>query len=94
MINRSIHYAFRFLIPLPDDRLPVTYMTGSLLGLLFIPYFILAYLARRPNTHLLRLALLPIAIACQLAFGFKFSWPVPEYKAWNWGDGEFDIYHI
>lgn len=51
-----------------------------------------AYLARRPNTHYLRLTLLPINILCCLRAGFGFVWLDPRYNNFNYAAGQFFLF--
>jgi len=47
----------------------------------------MAYLARRPYTHILRLMLLPIAVLAILGTFFRFKLPGVESGPNNWGLG-------
>ncbi|KAG6890605.1 hypothetical protein C0995_006581 [Termitomyces sp. Mi166 len=79
--RRAIH----ILIPKLQDRVPVTWRTVSLPFLYHFPFFFLAYLARRPDTYLIRLLLLPITLCGIVAAAYRFVWTPPELNVYNWG---------
>ena len=72
--------AFRFLIPPPADRTPLTRSEARYFVVPAVLLVILAGLARRPGTWLLRLALLPFVLVAILrgAFGFVVLGPDEE----------------
>ncbi|GLB38364.1 putative membrane bound O-acyl transferase family protein [Lyophyllum shimeji] len=45
----------------------------------------MAYLARRPDTYLFRLLLLPAALCGIVASAYRFVWTIPELNVYNWG---------
>ncbi|KAG5648358.1 hypothetical protein DXG03_004930 [Asterophora parasitica] len=45
----------------------------------------MAYLARRPDTHLIRLLLLPITLSGIVAAAYRYVWTTPELNVYNWG---------
>lgn len=51
----------------------------------FVPFIFMSYLARRPDTYLIRLLLLPVVIASTLRYAFGFAWTIPELNVYNWG---------
>jgi hypothetical protein len=48
----------------------------------------MAYLARRPDTQLIRLLLLPSALCGILASAYRYVWTIPELNVYNWGQSE------
>ncbi|KAH0586223.1 hypothetical protein J132_08803 [Termitomyces sp. J132] len=78
---RAIH----ILIPNLKDRIPITWQTIPLPFLYHLPFFLLAYLARRPDTYLIRLFLLPLTIGGVVAAAYRFVWTPPEFNVYNWG---------
>ncbi|KAH7927165.1 hypothetical protein BV22DRAFT_305124 [Leucogyrophana mollusca] len=86
-IYSCVNNAFRTIIPLPDDRIPITLDHWPYAILPFIPFILLAYLARRPDTFILRLLLLPIVLASILGTAFRFVWVQSELNAYDWGQG-------
>ncbi|KAF8578084.1 hypothetical protein K439DRAFT_1363127 [Ramaria rubella] len=51
----------------------------------------MAYLVRRPKTHLIRILLLPITLLISLRAGFSFAWLEPRYNAYNYGAALFSV---
>ena len=66
--------AYEELVPPPERREPLTLASVpvALLGPL-LPLLFLAYLARRADTHLVRLLVLPVAIACALYSTYHYK---------------------
>ncbi|KAH7904766.1 hypothetical protein BJ138DRAFT_867907 [Hygrophoropsis aurantiaca] len=83
----SVCNVFRAVIPHPQDRIPITIGHWPYAVLPFIPFLFLAYLARRPDTHTLRLLLLPITVASILGTAFRFVWVKFEFNVYDWGQG-------
>jgi hypothetical protein len=52
-----------------------------------LPFTLMAFLVRRPNTHLVRLMLIPILIATALRAAFGYVWVDPRLNVYNWGGG-------
>ncbi|KAJ7150325.1 hypothetical protein C8R46DRAFT_1124626 [Mycena filopes] len=77
--------AFRTVIPKPYARTPLTWSIAPIVLSSFVPFVFLAYLARRPNTHLIRLLLLPTVIVALLTAGFRYRFTIPELNVYNWG---------
>ncbi|KAH7928459.1 hypothetical protein BV22DRAFT_209734 [Leucogyrophana mollusca] len=79
--------AFRTLIPLPHERIPITKSHWPYAILPFVPFTLMAYLARRPDTYTLRLLLLPVVLTLVIGTAFRFMWVEPELNVYNWGQG-------
>ncbi|KAF7299011.1 MBOAT-2 domain-containing protein [Mycena indigotica] len=77
--------AFRVVIPRPQDRVPITWSTAPQLLSLYLPIVFLAFLARRKDTHAIRLLLLPTVITSALMSGFRFTANVPQLNVYDWG---------
>ncbi|VDB91438.1 unnamed protein product [Peniophora sp. CBMAI 1063] len=75
----------RTLVPYPEDRIPLTLANAPYTTIQFIPFLTMAYLARRPNTYILRLLLLPILIVTALRAAFGYVWTDPRLNVYNWG---------
>ncbi|KAF8503230.1 membrane bound O-acyl transferase family-domain-containing protein [Hysterangium stoloniferum] len=85
---------FRSLIPRPEDRIPFNAETWPNYLFLIVPILPMAYLARRPNTHVLRLLMFPITVVTALRAGFCFVWLDPRYNTYNFGAGLFALFII
>jgi disulfide bond formation protein DsbB len=81
--------AFRFLIPPPEDRTPFTLSEARYFVLPAMLLVMLAGLARRPGTWLLRLALLPFALIAILRGVFGFAILDPDEEPVNQMFGTF-----
>ncbi|KAJ7069773.1 hypothetical protein C8F01DRAFT_1113953 [Mycena amicta] len=77
--------AFRVVVPEPHDRVPITWSTLPLILPLYLPIVFLAFLARRPDTYLIRLLLLPTVVVSALISGFRFTANVPQLCVYDWG---------
>ncbi|KAF7288550.1 MBOAT-2 domain-containing protein [Mycena chlorophos] len=79
--------AFRILVPEPHHRIPITWSTAPQLLVLYVPLVLLAALARRPDTFLIRLLLFPTVFACCLLSGFRYTaaHQVPQLAVYDWG---------
>ncbi|KAJ3751675.1 hypothetical protein EV360DRAFT_89488 [Lentinula raphanica] len=84
---QGFHDFFRLLIPEPQNRIPITPGVIPYSLSWSIPFFFLAYLARRHDTYLIRLLLLPIVIATTLTSAFRYCWVIPALNVYNWGQG-------
>jgi hypothetical protein len=84
---------FRTLVPAPKDRIPLTWTNSPLVILPIVPLLVLSFLARRPGTHLLRLAILPLAVWSTLSAAFTYEWMNPVYNVYNFASGEFGFYY-
>ncbi|KZO96956.1 hypothetical protein CALVIDRAFT_498241 [Calocera viscosa TUFC12733] len=71
----------------PEERIHITIETFPILITTGPPVLLLAYLARRPNTLLYRLAILPFAVAWCLYVVTGFRWMTPAMAPWNWALG-------
>ncbi|KII90963.1 hypothetical protein PLICRDRAFT_39539 [Plicaturopsis crispa FD-325 SS-3] len=82
----ALRKAFRVLIPEPQDRHPIGSLEAVASHLLAFGLFLfMCYLARRPDTHLIRLLLLPAVIVAGLHACFGFYWSDPTLNCYNWG---------
>lgn len=45
----------------------------------------MAYLARRQDTYLIRLLLLPITLCGIVAGAYRYVWTIPALNVYNWG---------
>ena len=75
------------LIPPPHLRKPLTWRTLPSAFAYVIPFYFLAYLARRRDTRLIRLLLLPTIVVTALRGTFNYSWDLPAYAFPNWFRG-------
>ncbi|KAG7088335.1 hypothetical protein E1B28_012342 [Marasmius oreades] len=76
---------FRTIIPEPQNRHPWTLSHLPYIALSYIPFLFLAYLARRPDTYILRVLLFPIVSSLILAVSFRHCWTIPSLNVYNWG---------
>jgi hypothetical protein len=81
---------WRFLIPDPQDRIPVTLYTIHNVLFPLVPLLFMGYLVRRPNTHIYRLALMPFTIWTILRASFGYVWVNEEFSPYNFGQGELE----
>ncbi|KAI5988974.1 hypothetical protein EDD15DRAFT_2285592 [Pisolithus albus] len=89
--NEFIHNVCRTIIPPPAYRIPVKPHHLLHLAAAVLPSVYMAYLARRPDTFHLRLALLPPIALVTLGTFFRFKVPGAEYIASNWAIAMFSI---
>ncbi|KAI0937158.1 hypothetical protein AcV5_005122 [Taiwanofungus camphoratus] len=68
-----VHRAFRKLAPLPQDCELLTVQTLPDAFIYIIPYLLMSYLARRKNTQLLRLFLLPVVIVMAIHCAYRYK---------------------
>ena len=80
--------ALQTIIPPLQDRIPITRRTAPYQVACYIPFIFMAYLARRPDTHIIRLLLLPTVLCGILASAYRFVWIAPELNVYNWGQCE------
>ncbi|KAG9103177.1 hypothetical protein FRC06_011877 [Ceratobasidium sp. 370] len=90
-MSSSIARLFRALVPAPTDRIPLTWTNSPLVILPIVPLLVLSFLARRPGTHLLRLAILPFAIWSTLSAAYTYEWVNPVYNVYNFASGLWGI---
>ncbi|KAF9267368.1 hypothetical protein L218DRAFT_955262 [Marasmius fiardii PR-910] len=76
---------FRAIIPEPRNRLPWTLNHLPYVAISYVPFLFLAYLARRPDTYILRLLLFPVVALLILAASFRHYWTIPSLNVYNWG---------
>jgi hypothetical protein len=79
----------RIAVPRPEDRIPLNKDTWPHLLSPVVPILLMAYLVRRPNTHLPRVLLLPIVLFTSLRAGYCYMWLDPRYNVYNFGGGEY-----
>jgi hypothetical protein len=87
----SLVHAFRVFVPEPKDRIPLTWSNSSLVILPVVPLLVLSYLSRRPQTQLLRLAILPLAVWSTLSAAYTYEWTNPVYNVYNFASGASDL---
>ena len=63
----------------------MTRHTGWIPLVCYLPFIFLAFLARRQDTYLIRLLLLPTVITLILVAAYRFTWTQPELNVYNWG---------
>jgi hypothetical protein len=51
----------------------------------------MSYLVRRPDTHLIRLLLLPTLITAALHSSYGYVWLDPKHNVYNWGAASFSF---
>ena len=51
----------------------------------------MSYLVQRPDTHLIRVLLLPILITTALRSSYGFVWNDPRHNVYNWGVASFSF---
>ncbi|KAI9443128.1 hypothetical protein H4582DRAFT_1922575 [Lactarius indigo] len=76
--------AFRAFVPPHQHRIPRTWHTAPYSLLPFVPYSLMSYLVRRPDTHRIRLLVLPTLISTSLHSSFGYVWLDPSYNVFNW----------
>jgi len=91
---RRAHDVLRLLVPEQEDRIPVTPRTGMIQVLCYVPFVVLAALARRPDTYFLRLLILPVVISLIIVAAYHFTWIDPVFNVYNWGQCKFATWAI
>ncbi|CAE6451958.1 unnamed protein product [Rhizoctonia solani] len=86
--------AFRILVPEPKDRIPLTWSNSPRVFLPVVPLLVLSYLARRPRTQFLRLAILPLAVWSTLSAAYTYEWTNPVYNVYNFASGLWGIFAL
>ncbi|RDB18044.1 O-Mevalon transferase yanI [Hypsizygus marmoreus] len=81
----AAHRAVRTIIPRLQDRIAVSWRTAPYPFIYYLPFFFMAYLARRQDTYLIRLLLLPATICGIVAAAYRFVWTTPALNVYNWG---------
>ncbi|KAI0308460.1 hypothetical protein OF83DRAFT_247463, partial [Amylostereum chailletii] len=77
--------ALRTVIPPPEARIGVTWTNAPCLFEAVVPFTVMAYLVRRPDTRLMRVLLLPLVITTTLHSAFTYTWRDPRLNVYNWG---------
>ncbi|KAF9013218.1 hypothetical protein BDQ17DRAFT_1296713 [Cyathus striatus] len=88
-LKLGLHWAFRTIVPEMKDRIPMTWNTAIYPVLCYVPFIFMAYLARRQDTYLIRLLLLPSTVSAILVAAYKYTWTIPELNVYNWGQALF-----
>jgi hypothetical protein len=83
-MRTNVHLAYRTFIPLVEKRRPMTVQNGIIPVLCYVPMILMAYLARRPDTYVLRVSLLPITVSLILFAAYHFTWTQVELNVYNW----------
>ena len=84
-LSYGAYQAFRTIVPAEEARIPLTFQNAIYPVLCYTPFIFLAYLARRPDTYLIRLLWLPTVIIGILVSAYRFYWVLPELNVYNWG---------
>ena len=69
----SLQSIWHAIIPPTDQRIPITLGTAVQPLLCYVPFLYLCYLARRQNTFLARVLLLPIVILPIVASAYRYT---------------------
>ncbi|KAF7768062.1 hypothetical protein Agabi119p4_7305 [Agaricus bisporus var. burnettii] len=83
-VRTNVHLAFRTIIPPAEKRIPITLQNGIIPVLCYVPMILMAYLARRPDTYLFRVLLLPFTVSAVLVAAYHFTWTQVEFNVYNW----------
>ncbi|KAG6335566.1 hypothetical protein ID866_3529 [Astraeus odoratus] len=94
LYSSVLHDAFRTVIPYPEDSIPFTPYCFLYLVVSTFPLVYMAYLARRPNTYLLRLMLLPATVLVLLGTYYRFKLVSTSGAPLNWGLGKPSIFIV
>ncbi|KAG8747186.1 hypothetical protein FRC12_014126 [Ceratobasidium sp. 428] len=90
----SLARLLQTLVPAPQDRLPLTWTNCPLVILPIAPLLVLSFLARRPRTQLLRLAILPFAVWSTLTAAYTYEWMNPVYNVYNFASGLWGMFAL
>ena len=75
---------YEFFFPQEEKRIPLTAKEVPNILCPMVSLLLLAYLARRPNTRLIRIAIMPPTLIWIIRAGTAYQWWPPEYyKAYN-----------
>lgn len=77
----------QLIVPKLEDRTPITWTTFPFTILFLGPVLFMSFLARRPDTHLMRLLLLPTVITLTIHSCFGYVWTGSGMHVYNWGEG-------
>ena len=83
----ATHFFYQLVPPL-EDRTRVTWRNFPYTIAFLVPMLFMAYLARRPGTKLIRMLMLPSAIAVTLRSTYGYVWVGRGFHVYNWGEGE------
>ncbi|KAF8312929.1 hypothetical protein DL93DRAFT_1211109 [Clavulina sp. PMI_390] len=89
--STALRAFLRLIVPLPQDKIPITW---SAVPIIFSPLPLMAftaYLSRRPGTWLWRLAIAPFASLLTLRAGFGYHFPNPPYHIYNFALGLMSV---
>jgi hypothetical protein len=87
----NLQKAARYLVPPHDEREPINASNVLYSALPFLSLILMAGLARRRGTWLIRLAWLPVALALTLRVSFGHFINDEYFYAFNHGKGEFAV---
>lgn len=79
----------RLLLLKMSDRIPITWGTFPYTLTFLIPLLLMSYLVRRPNTHVMRILLLPVVLVTAVRSCYGYMWTDPRLNVYNWGEGLF-----
>ena len=88
-LSADLQKVARYLIPPHHERTPYNRSNVLYSGLPFLAVFLMAGLARRRGTWLIRLALLPVALALTLRIFFGYFMHGQYFHGINHGYGKF-----
>lgn len=77
--------AYRTLVPEQKDRIPMSPEAAAFALITALPILFMAYLARRPDTYLMRLLLLPMTIMGLVSSAYRYYCVTPILNVYNWG---------
>lgn len=86
-LQHAAFLAFREFVPAQQSRRLLTWKTGPQAFLYLVPYFFMAYLARRRDTHLMRVLLLPTIVAMAVRCTWSFTIGNPYFAFFEWDRG-------
>ncbi|KAI4522365.1 hypothetical protein K525DRAFT_223306 [Schizophyllum commune Loenen D] len=76
--------AYRTLVPEQKDRIPMSPEAAAFALITALPILFMAYLARRPDTYLTRLLLLPLTIMGLVSSAYRYYCVTPILNVYNW----------
>ena len=93
-MSSLLYVAVQSVFPPRAQRIPMTLDTALQPLLCYLPFLYLCYLARRQNTFLARVLLLPVVILCIFTSAYRYVWTHPALYVYNWGQGSLAILTI
>ncbi|KAF9513101.1 hypothetical protein BS47DRAFT_1485832 [Hydnum rufescens UP504] len=84
-LQENLHFAFRHLVPPASSRTPINWGTAHHVLVPIALHLVLAYLARRPGTRVMRAALFPFVCVATIRFGYGYECTDVMLNAFNWG---------